>query len=384
MIEQLSASVEPSDASSWLTHNGWQRIPTRLDVAQLWQRNDAEILQPLRPNTADYSLRWWELLRRVAQLDKRPEEVIALEMLEEGSDVCEWSAQTPTGDYTIALSDGELLLKGAKEALLAAASSTIHRKGYFGHSVTKTARNHVDSLRMGQTRRGSYVIPVISRVPGATAVVGDSSESLLPEELGREPSFQRRVMERLAKSLTAVSEVTLKDAAPSTKQINELVIETGVSHELCEGLTTVLSAETLSGLEINFSWARRSPSNVEVRSVQFSRDAVPVLKQISDALKGSDVIGRQTLSAYVSSIKRDREDIEGTIRLRISVGATTRTVVAQLNDEQYRVAGRANEERRLILIKGKLVQHEGARWRLEDVESVSLTEEPALTGLSLP
>jgi hypothetical protein len=74
------------------------------------------VLLPLLPNVIDFGHRAAELLTELARLERRSPETLALEMVSEGSDVCEWRATHPTLiDNSIPLADGELLVASAQE-----------------------------------------------------------------------------------------------------------------------------------------------------------------------------------------------------------------------------------------------------------------------------
>jgi hypothetical protein len=124
-------------------------------------------LQPTLRDASDYDLRVSQMLRSLASWSQRSVEAIVEEMIHEGSDVTEWRANgLHAHDFSVPLEDGLNLVQAVRNVFIAAANAAIRRRGYFGHSTLKAAREHAYAVRMGQTRRGSYVIPIISRVPG--------------------------------------------------------------------------------------------------------------------------------------------------------------------------------------------------------------------------
>jgi hypothetical protein len=68
---------------------------------------------------------------------------------------------------------------------------------------------------MGQTRRGSYIVPVISRLP--ILEPEDEDDAVLFEDVTYQP-FARTAMLRLAEGLTALRELDARLKSANTKQ----------------------------------------------------------------------------------------------------------------------------------------------------------------------
>lgn len=236
MTEFTRYELLPQDVTSWLLANGWLRLSSGEGPAALWTRESSEVLQPLRPEASDYQLRLQDMLRILTRTEQRDESLLSQEIAVEAADVCEWSAIFESdNDYSIALEDGERLVRGAKSAVVAAANASIRLRGYFGHSTKKAAREHAKTVRMGQTQRGSYVIPIISRIPGATLTA--RKDDTLDIEVNAQP-FERRVMEQLAEALATINIVALESRGkPSARIVNESVAN-GVSYEPLRGYCT--------------------------------------------------------------------------------------------------------------------------------------------------
>jgi hypothetical protein len=265
-------------------------------------------------------------------------------------------------DFTIPLADASKLINGAREVVIAAASATLFRRGYFGHSKPRAAREHAESVRMGQTRRGSYVIPIISRLPGED-ISSHFEEERLELETSVEP-FGRQVMVGLARSLGVVQELAVgQDREPSMRQLNESV-EIGVSSELCGGVASMLEADAVGNLQVTFEWARRIPEPQHVPAhVDFPQDVRPVLSRMSERLRQSDVVAEQQIVGYVRSLKRDEDEENGTVTVRAATGRIRRDIKMVLGPADYEQATQANNERRPVMAMGTLRRESGkALW----------------------
>jgi len=363
----------PEDITSWLTSHDWQRISQNPQRPALWTLGNRELLQPTIRDANDYELRLSQMLRSLASWADRSVEAIADEMIHEGSDVTEWRANgLRDRDYSLPLEDGLTLVHSVRNAFVAAANATIQRRGYFGHSTLKAARDHTRAVRMGQTRRGSYVVPIISRVPGVTEQP-DEQQGRLDIEVSAQP-FERRVMAQLANALQAVHELAVQaDHEPLPRVLNERIGD-GVSHELCAALDSMLAVGSFGGIDVSFSWARRAASHPNVRRVEFPKEARPIISSMAENLRGSDVIAEQVLSGFVWITKHTAGDSEGSIKVHAQIGTKVRTVTVPLSREQVHEAQAAAAEETPVFIRGQLVREQGRAWHFESVSEFGVAE----------
>ncbi|MFK0226652.1 hypothetical protein ACIQUL_12900 [Streptomyces sp. NPDC090303] len=78
-------------------------------------------------------------------------------------DVTDLRASHPTiRDGSIPLDAGSELFQSAKRLRVASAAATIRRQGHFRNFPTR-ARDQARDVRLGQTRKGSYIVPIISQ-----------------------------------------------------------------------------------------------------------------------------------------------------------------------------------------------------------------------------
>jgi hypothetical protein len=359
-----SGGFAPEDAGSWLQSHGWRRESQAARFASLWRRDDHEVLLPLLPEATDFARRAGELLSELSRLERRAPETLIWEMLNEGSDVCEWRAAHPhLIDNSIPLADGEQLVASAKMALIAAASATLQRRAYFGHGVTKRAREHARTVRMGQTRPGSYIVPIISRIP--TMSVSPAEQPTLDMQLPSDP-YERQVMHTLAEALTMVNTIAVQaELEPSNQTINESV-SAGVSFELCAAIAATLRTESVSELEVSFSWARRLPTSKAPKlPLTFPKEAVNRIGDVAAALQGSAMVGEQTLVGFVRSLRRAENDVDGTVLLHTTLGNERRYVQVTLSPKDYEEAGLAHQQKRPVFVRGVLNREAGRRWHFE-------------------
>lgn len=376
MTEELFTPTydpSPEDVASWLASHDWQRTAKSTQRPVLWTSGNREILQPTLLNANDYELRNSQMLRYLALWSDRSVEALAEEMIHEGSDVSEWRVDgRHDRDYSVPLEDGLTLVQSVRNAFVAAANATIQRRGYFGHSTLRAAREHARAVRMGQTRRGSYIVPIISRVPGVTEQA-DERQGRLDVEVSAQP-FVRKVMAQLADALTAVHDLAVQmDHEPSLRELNERIGD-GVSHELCSALDSALGAESLGDIDVSFSWARRAVTHPSVHRVEFPKSARPIISNMAKSLRGSDVIAEQVLSGLVWITKYTAGDTEGSIKVRAQIGTQIRTVMVPLGREQIHEAYAAAAEDKPIFVR-----EQGRAWHFESVSEFGVAEAAPLS-----
>jgi hypothetical protein len=216
---------------------------------------------------------------------------------------------------------------------------------------------------MGQTRRGSYIVPVISRLP--ILEPEDEDDAVLFEDVTYQP-FARTAMLRLAEGLTALRELTHGSSQPTRSRITE-AIGAGLSSELCDAVASTLEADSITDLDVGFIWAERLRATSASTGVRLEGGAAPLMRQVSSVLKGEPIVGRQTFVGYVKRLDRGEEDEVGRITLRALDNDKARNITMELNEADYHVAGEANTERRMVSATGILHREPGRALRFTEV-----------------
>jgi hypothetical protein len=367
-------SLMPTDVTEWLRIHSWTRTASLGDIAERWQSNSTSVLVPMLTASPDFSLRWSEMLERLARsFDTDPAGVL-LAVAKSGSDIAEFRAIGQIDD-SIPLGDASTLIESVRRAMQAGANSALQPRSYYGHSLPDAARDHARNVRLGQTRRGSYIVPVISRLPVLQPEEAD--DAVLFEDVTYQP-FARTAMLKLASGLTALRELTHSSATPPGSRITEAV-GVGVSSELCDAVASTLETDSIAELQVGFTWAERLPTSSTPDAITLERAAVPLVRHVGSVLKGESVVGRQTMVGYVKGLDRGEDDEVGRITLRVLDNDKARNVLMELNDADYHIAGEANAERRMVTATGILHREPGRALRFTAVHNFHLLD--AIPGL---
>lgn len=364
-----SYDLLPADVTEWLRLHGWTQAGSLADIAQRWQSGGAGVVVPMLTSSPDFSLRWSEMLRRLADSFDTDEVGILLAVTKAGSDIAEFRASGQIDD-SLPLGDASTLIDSVRRAMQASANSALQPRSYYGRILPDAARDHARNVRMGQTRPGSYIVPVISRLPILRPE--DADDAVLFE--GTYQPFARDAMLRLAQGLTELQELTHRPAPPTGSQITEAVGR-GVSSELCDAVASTLETESITDLDVSFTWAERLPTTAAPEAVRLGGGSIENIRHVGRFLRGVPVIGPQTVVGYVKRLDRGEEDEVGLVTLRFLDNDKARNVTLNLSDDEYHIAGEANTDRRMVSATGVLRREPGRALRLTDVSDFHLLED---------
>lgn len=362
-------SILPTDITEWLSIHGWTQTAAIGDIAQRWQNETGGVVVPMLTASPDFSLRWSEMLNRLAHSFNKDPAGLLLEVTKSGSDIAEFEVSGQIDD-SIPLGDAAILIDSIRRAAQASANAALQPRSYYGHSIPDAARDHARSVRMGQTRRGSYIVPVISRLPILQA--DDADDAVLFEASAYQP-FARSAMLKLAQGLNALRDLTHGPTTPANSVINEAV-GAGVSSELCDAVANTLEAASVADLDIAFSWAGRLPAQRAPTSLKLENGATPLMRAVSSFLKGEPVVGRQTMVGYVKRLDRGEGDEIGRITIRVLDQDKARNLTMDVNDADYHIASAANAERQMVAATGILHRESGRALRFTRVDDFHLLE----------
>lgn len=374
----------PEDAEAYLRGKGWERTSSGQGPAELWQKvtpnGREEVLIPLAAGASDYASRWSDLIQRLAAIESATPDSVFDAVLYAGADVVEWRAvEVDEYDFTLPLDAAQRLISGARDAVIAAASTAIQRRSFYGHRKTKQAREQAKLVRMGQTRRGSYVVPIISRIPVVDAATKLTEADRLLE--ATVVPFQRQVFANLASGLSAVHQLAVEAGrAPTKKQLYESV-RSGVSAELCSAVTTALSTAAVRDLTVSFAWSARLPRPATTTGLlNFPSGVEPILLRMQDDLREADQPARQDVVGTVINLHHDEGDDQPEVTVRMALGTQRRQVKMRLEPRQHEVATECYRTRQPIRATGVLTSPRGGSLLLEDISGFEIAQ-PYLHGM---
>jgi len=345
-------SLLPSQLSGYLLHKGWDKDGELGGVVTIWHRKEAdyidfEILQPITTEIKDYHQRVYDLIKVLSNFEKRSAEDVSNDLNNFYADVIKIRViHDDVEGGSIPLNDGVLLFEKAKELLVSVVKSTYKKSKYFsGGKLTEDITEYLESMRLGQTEHGSYVVNLIAPITQNH----DEQEDLI------KTSVTRAITENISQSLTAIN-ASIKDYK-RTQNISSFdsAVASGVSANLCDALMG-MSGETKSRdikVVISLSAVEENIHNVQLEH-KFHSSSVPYLKIASDYYKEKYVLYDHAVTGLVTKLMHDDEQDIGTVTLNSKVNDLEKSVIIELPISEYWQAHSAHKKSQIVECRGDL------------------------------
>lgn len=377
-----------ANVAQFLATNNWTcQLDRKFD--QVWVQPGAvgervvSVLLPREPAFVDYGKRLAEALQSIARvydwrLSKLAEQVAAIH-----ADLFFVRIDQHSQDGTIPLRQATSLLESIDQ-MIRTAAITAYNPHSSGRGRVPGAVNDFlnDDVRMGHTKKGSFIITVAARLdslsdqkvfpraePLKSGTPSEPGDDLVTPAETALPSFTRQVMTTLARSL----DVTRRYAAKGDDFIGfDEAINQGLRLPLVQALHDMSDAEGVRSLDLNFEWAAAEPNRTNVPNhVILDRDVIEVLPEVERQLTRTIQPERVTIVGPVTELKRSEaegqvmDDEQGEIVVRADVNGRLSRIVVPLSGRDYDWAIRAHRERLPFSVSGEL-DKKGRSWHLKE------------------
>ncbi|WP_280392994.1 hypothetical protein [Nocardia brasiliensis] len=365
--------LTPANIAQFLATRDWtcQRDRT---FDQVWvlgggaEDRARSVLLPRDPSFVDYGRRLREALEAITStygwaLAELAEQVAAVH-----ADLFFVRVDQKMVDGTIPLRQASALLENIDQMIRAAAVSA-HNPHSSGRGRIPDFVNEFlnDDIRMGHTKKGSFVITVAARIDDADQPEIDSSDQ--ETETGTAPSFTRQVMTALAQSLETTRRFAANDGDFSG--VDEAIAQ-GLKLQVVQALQDMGGASGLRSLDLSFEWAAAEPQRTAVPDrVSLDRSIIDRLPEIERRLIRRSDPERVTLVGRVKELRINDDsgvpDHEqgGEIVIQAEIGDRMRKVTIPLGPVDYDWAIAAHRARLPLIVAGEL-RKRGNAWRLNE------------------
>ncbi|MEU3559349.1 hypothetical protein [Kitasatospora sp. NPDC006786] len=355
----------PNEIRSYLKVNGWAPVDGG-ELAELWSLPgfaDEVVLVPLKQTAPDFTKRVHILLNDLARVEAQETRTVHDAITTVYHDVTDLRASHPSlSDGSIPLEAGYELFVSAKRLRVASAAATLRRQGHFRNFPSR-AREQAREVRIGQTRRGSYIVPIISqaRSPLEVYTPGQNDIDAGVEEV----LFDRRVTATMSRALGVLEEMASAEREPTPSEITDSVGE-GVSYELCQALAKVVNADSVNALDVSFNWSRvAAPPPGAPPQVTFNEDTIEILDKVSTQLKTRTSTRQHLIYGVVTNLSRQPDDDDGRVGVRTLLQRRIRVVWMTLPPDVYHVAVRCHDEGVPVQVQGVLTSPPGGHATME-------------------
>lgn len=379
---EAASTLAPQAVSEYLSLSPWH-LERRDSIKEIWRLTGPDgtltgrLMLPLATDYSDFSDRFYDALLAIGQVNGWDADQLREQILATRADLFFVRLDQSAADGTIPFTQAEITLAAIHDMIRAAAESTAginpSRRGHPPAVVTNFLN---DDVRLGHTKRGSFIFTVAARINDAIAPNEELPNTGTPEESNSastpEGPFARRVMENLASSLEFTQFITDQ----KIHSINDVVdsMATSSYSSVVRSLEDIVSTEGLRSVELSFQWAAAAPPpRVGREPVKLDHSASAALSRIRAALEiinspAAPDAGVQSLVGPVISLTRETGEDEnkeaGEIVILADIGrGRPRNVHIRLSGEDHDWAIRAYRAELPLSVSGDLI-FERQRWRL--------------------
>jgi len=375
-IAEIVRTFKPLDVASYLRLHGWAQQEIVPEKYAVWtkrngDRDGFEILLPLAAHFRDFASRVGDLINVLQAVEKRGLPEILEDLTTPHADIVR-ARLAPDGDMngSLPLEDGASVFQQMRDLVLAAACAAITPRHVYAKRKPDQAMNYLREARIGQTRRGSYVITVLSPVPPMLQL----GPPALFADLDEEP-FARRTMRILSDALSATTDAVQDVAASGQLDVFSAAVARGVSANLCEAILGLNKGAGDRGVEFSFSWAPSRGEPGGVRNLhRLPPDSMPYLEEVSRHFRQTSEVEGVEVFGVVHRLEATAILDTGKVTIVGTGDGGRLTVHTELEGSLHHLAIEAYEHKLPVACVGELVK-EGRSYRLRNPRNFRVVEE---------
>ncbi|WP_405389138.1 hypothetical protein OG596_15160 [Streptomyces sp. NBC_01102] len=329
-----------------------------------------EVMVPLDRGPRDYVDRVADLVETLSVVEARRPADVLREMALPSAD-WQFLRLTPPGPSgTAPLVELVPALAGLRDLMTSAAAAVAAPEPQPVQPANKpqVVKDHVASVRLDQTRVGSYVVAVHTPLPEAPA------QTFLFDHESRAEPFARRVTRRLYAAL-----ICAREAADLTLRHDELAdfsrfTPGGLSANLCEALVKI-GGEDGPGFSLDFTWSADLPVEQTTEPIRLTSPQLAALDAGAKDLRAR--LGRRDMTLLGSVVRLHRELPHGPGAVTIAGyfddrdGRKARRVRMSLDAHDYGKAAEAHRRGDEVVVRGDVTAQSGVA-AMENIRSFTV------------
>jgi hypothetical protein len=255
--------------------------------------------------------------------------------------------------------DGEGLIHSARATLVAGAKATLSKMRHFGNRYGQFANRYLDSVLMGQTAPGSYVVTAYVSSQEEIAIRQGGETLGIP---GIDYMEGREVTRSVAEALGAASEALEHFRNTSSMNGFEASVSNGFSYELANALAGLTEHAAEADISVEWSPSQDRP-NLTRETFSFSSEDAEVFQKAASRLVTTAVEPRRTIIGRVHLLTKKEAGLPGVIGVESTSATKPRKVrVHLLEASDYHLAVRAHDEDLMIRVVGDLQREGNLNW----------------------
>lgn len=345
-LDRRDPQISVEQLHAYLQSKQWHEDGKIRSVATIWHRSDdedSEILVPW-PSAKDYLPRIRQALSSIAAYEKRLASGVVRDVQRLLSNVISVRViHDDTSDGTIPINDGVLLIAKAKELLSAAAHSVYARRRQFAGGTPKEAKAYLETLMLGQTEIGSYVVNVIAPTKPVISMDARTTEAV---------SLGNAITLNLVTSLEALENASVAYEEVGDLKAFDVAVLAGASSNMCDALLGFSGEKHHRTFEITVTGTSGPMFENEPKKFAFDSRHVELLERVSAYYKDDYVLPQRRLTGYITKLSRPKDETSGTIIIDSTLGDIERKVRIELTGDDYHMAVLAHDNSKLVRVEG--------------------------------
>lgn len=332
----------------YLVQKGWTKDAVLEGRASIWHRiNDelSEISVPV-PNLRDYCARMLDALADLQEFEQRDRESIRRDIVNAGAGLLTVRVKgEDTAEGLIPLRDGIVLVQKAKDLLVAAAMSLPTKKRHFQGKLADEMRAYIDSVQLGQTEFGSYVINVVA-----------PAKEFELSKAGTDEGIASVLFQNLAAGVEALHAATGSSEGESLRNtvLLEQAVMAGASINMCDSLLGFSGQSRSRSFELSLSVPQGGLFPRRSSSFSFDKDRIAGLQAAIEYFKDDYVLRNRDIEGFVKHLSRPTQDEDGKVTLESLIDGVERSVSIELGPSDYHIGISAHENKRMVRCTGDL------------------------------
>jgi hypothetical protein len=371
-IQNLIKPLTINILKAYLVSQGWTQILHKNQIF-IYEKGDESLLLPSSNHFADYTERIYDVIEFLAHTEKKDIISFVQDLLLDPCDVIRFRIVHNEADSgTVPLDAGFNFLESAKKILFITACDLVQPEKYHKRLSLKGAQQFINNCRVGQTERGSFILPII-----CPFIENDKEEkprnlSLYQKDLIPN-SFTRKVTNRLMWSLSFVKSCIDSD---ELDKVIDLEGEQMISSNFLESIIDLLSILEKIDTEISASWSPFNTFDQKLpQKLKISSDYLQPIEAISSKIKKSseedieDIFYGKISQCKANPDSHNRTEGEITFNFLYDEEKVLKAKIL-LKNEDYNHAINAHLEGKTVQIKGTLKTY----GRTKIIENAVLTD----------
>lgn len=350
------------EEAGWRLVGGRRGIYNRLAPPGSEHNLSGSLVVPLDSSAPEY----YELMHAALSLLSSPQYYdlwqrdISPRLSAESTDEFRFRKDSAAPSGLIAWKQGEGLIESARATLVAGAKSFMEPgRRYYGNRHGQFANRYLDTVLMGQTAAGSYVITAYAPANTSVPLKGSQSQVLGLEGVDLTPA--RQVSTAIVKAVEATVEALEHHRATGSLSGFEARVEAGVSYEMVTALRGI--TRDADEAEISIEWDPAEPVDDGPAALfQFRGSDATVLEKVGSRFAAAEPEEHLTVTGRVHLLTKKEAGGPGVFGIE-TLGKPPRKIRVRLSSEEdYHGAVRAHDQDLAVRVSGDMTREGSMYW----------------------